>query len=46
MQKCNSDDTLSDSSVKLPQRTGDYDKDIPPSPNLPNVSQDNTLGSQ
>ena len=34
MQKCNSDGTLSDSSVKLPQRTGDYDKDIPPSPKV------------
>ena len=34
MQKYNSDDTLSDSSVKLPKCTGDYDKDIPPSPKV------------
>ena len=34
MQKCNSDDILIDSSVKLPQCTGDYDKDIPPSPKV------------
>ena len=33
--KYNSDDTLSDSSVKLPEHTGDYDKDIPPSPKVP-----------
>ena len=34
MDKCNSDDMLSDSSVQLPKRTGDYDKDIPPSPKV------------
>ena len=31
----NSDDTLSDYSVKLPEHTGDYDKDIPSSPKVP-----------
>ena len=35
VQKYNSDDTLSDSSVKLPECTEDYDKDIPPSPKVP-----------
>ena len=35
MHKYNSDDTLSDSSVKLPEHTGDYDKDIPSSPKVP-----------
>ena len=30
---------LSDSSVKLPERTGDYDKDIPPSPKVTKCKQ-------
>ena len=34
LQKYNSDDTLSNSSVKLPECTEDYDKDIPPSPKV------------
>ena len=34
MEKYNSHDTLSDSSVQLPEHTEDYDKDILPSPKV------------